>query len=199
MHRWLPILLLTATAHPAVAQRTVRFTIGATRSGDLVHDAVLDQSRLQLAVAPTATVGLALPINAASSYRVVLEAALGSSKLSASDANGGPTDLGRVTTIGTSATLDGRIDGPLRWQAGVGVLFYRPAISQGVFLAGGTSRYMVTGGLSWSHPLASRLDLLLLGRYAFHEFRTATLVSRGYSSYQSVHRIGLQVGLERRF
>ncbi len=193
------MILAVTILHPAGAQRTVRVALGLTRSGDLAHDATLDNTTLKLALAPSATIGLALPINAAGTYRVVFESSYGSSKMSVSDSTGAASDLGSVATITTSAMLDGRLRGALRWQAGAGILFYRPATHSGVFLEGGVHRYLVSGGVSWTHPLTPDLNVLVLGRYSFHEFITPILVSRGYSSYQSVHRFGVHVGIERRF
>lgn len=199
MRRWLPLILVVAVLHPAGAQRTVRLALGVTRSGDLVHDATLDNTVLKLALAPSATIGVALPINAAKTYRVLVEASYGSSKMSAADSTGGTSDLGSVATITTTAMVDGRVRGALRWQAGAGVLFYRPADQSGIFLQGAVHRYLVSGGMSWTHPLTPDLSVLVLGRYSFQEFITPILVARGYSSYRSVHRFGMHVGVERRF
>ena len=199
MRRWLPLILAVVAIHPAGAQRAVRLALGVTRSGDLAHDVTLDNTVLKLALAPGATIGVALPFTSPGTYRVVLEASYGTSKLSVTDSTGGASDLGSVATITTSAMLDGRVRGALRWQAGAGILFYRPAEHSGVFLAGALHRYLLSGGVSWTHPLTPDLSLLVLGRYSFQEFITPTLVARGYSSYQSVHRLGLHAGLERRF
>ena len=199
MRHWLPWILGLTLLHPAGAQRTMRLALGVTRSTDLARDAVLDNTALKLGLAPSATVGLAFPINAAGTYRLVMEAAYGTSKMTATDSTGGTSDLGSVATITVRAMLDGRVRGALRWQAGAGILFYRPASRSGVFLNGAPHRYLVTGGMSWTHPLTADLNLLLLGRYSFQEFITPILVTRGYSSYQSVHRLGLHVGVERRF
>ncbi len=199
MRRWLPIVLAMILVVPATAQRTVRLTLGMTGSTDLVQDAMLDNTVLKLALAPSATVGLALPVNAAKTFRLILEAGYGAATLTATDSNASSSDLGSVATITARAMLDGRVHGTLRWQAGAGLLFYRPATPGGVFLDGAVHRYLVTGGMSWTHPLAPGLDLLVLGRYGFQEFTTPILIARGYSSYQSVHRLGLHVGLERSF
>ena len=199
MRPWLPVILGLTLLHPAGAQRTVRLTLGATRSSDLAHDAILDNTVLKLAVAPSATIGVAVPINAAGSYRLVMEAAYGTSKMTAGDSNGGTSDLGSLATITTRAMVDGHLRGAVRWQVGAGMLFYRPANHSGVFLEGPTHRYLATAGMSWSRPITRGLDLLVLGRYSFQEFITPILVTRGYSSYQTVHRLGLHVGVERRF
>lgn len=193
------MILAVAAIHPAGAQRTVRLALGVTRSSDLAHDATLDNTVLKLGLAPGATIGLGVPINSAGTYRVVLEASYGSSKMSVSDSTGSASELGSVATITTSAMLDGRVRGALRWQAGAGILFYRPAEHGGVFLEGGVRRYLLSGGMSWSRPLTPDLSLLVLGRYSFQEFITPTLVARGYSSYQTVHRLGIHAGIERRF
>lgn len=199
MRRWLPILLAMTLVRPATAQRTVRLTLGVTGSTDLVSDAVLDNTALKLAPAPGVTIGLAVPINTASTYRLVIEAGYGASTMTAKDSYANSSDLGSVATITTSAMLDGPVRGTLRWQAGAGLLFYRPATRGGVFLEGTVHRYLIAGGMSWTHPLAADLNLLVLGRYSFQEFTTPILVARGYSSYQSVHRLGIHVGLERSF
>jgi hypothetical protein len=199
MQRWLLLILVVATAQPALAQRTIRLAAGVTRSGDLAHDAVLDNTVLSLGLAPTVTVGVAMPITTHGSLRGLFEASYATSRLAATDATVSKDPLGRVATLSTSAMLDGPVSGALRWQAGVGVLFYLPTEHAGVFLDGAAHRYLVGGGLSWTHPLTSSINLLALGRYSFHEFTTPVLVSRGYSSYQSVHRFGVQLGVERRF
>ncbi len=199
MRSWFPLLLAVTAAHPASAQRTVRLALGGTWSSDLARDAVLDNTVLTLGVAPGGTVGVAVPITPNGSYRLVIEAGYSTSTLSASSDAGNAGNLSRVATISTVAMLDGAIHGALRWQAGGGLLFYRPAEKQGVFLDGGVRRYQLAGGMSWTHPLTPVLSLLILGRYSFHEFITPVLGARGYSSYQSIHRAGLQVGVERRF
>lgn len=199
MRPWLSVILGLTFLHPAGAQRTVRLALGATWTSDLTHDAILDNTVLKLAVAPSATVGVAFPVNAAGTYRLVMEAGYGTSKMTASDSTGGTSDLGSVATITTTAMVDGHLRGALRWQAGAGILFYRPASHSGVFLEGPVHRYVATGGLSWTRPITPDLNLLVLGRYSFQEFITPILVARGYSSYQTVHRLGLHLGVERRF
>lgn len=199
MRLWPLLVLVIAMAHPVAAQRTVRVALGGTWSSDLARDAVLDNTVLKLAVAPGGLLGVAIPITPNGGYRLLIEAGYASASLSASSDAGNAGDLGRVATISTVAMLDGAIHGALRWQAGGGLLFYRPASKAGVFLDGGLRRYQVAGGMSWNHPITPSLSVLILGRYSFHEFITPILVSRGYSSYQSVHRAGLQVGVERRF
>lgn len=198
MRHWLPWILGLTLLHPAGAQRTVRLALGMTRSGDLAHDATLDNTVLKLALAPGATIGLGLPINSAGTYRLIIEGTYGTSAMSATDSTGGSSDLGSVATITTSAMLDGQVRGALRWQAGAGILLYRPAEHRGVFLEGAVHRYLLSAGMSWSHPLTPDLSVLVLGRYSFQEFITPTLVARGYSSYQSVHRLGVHLGVERR-
>lgn len=202
--RWLgglaALLLLGTSVVPARAQVTGRLALGASKSTRLLRDNVLDNTELTLGVAPTATAGLAFPLSRTGPYRVVFEGSYSRATLSVTDDSmTGRVELQKVGLIGVGMMLDGPLGRGLRWQAGAGVLWYRPSERQGVFAANAPTRYQLTGGLSWARPIRGPLSLLAMARYSFHEFTTASLVDRGYSSTEGIHRLGLQLGLERRF
>ncbi len=88
--------------------------------------------------------------------------------------------------------------GALRWQVGGGAIFYQPSENQGVFLDGPTQRWLLAGGIVFSHPLSGHLKLIVSGRVDAHSFTTdVTRCARLLAGSQGVQRFGLRVGLEK--
>jgi hypothetical protein len=94
---------------------------------------------------------------------------------------------------------EGPLVGQLRWQVGGGAIFYQPSANQGVFLDGPVQRWMVAGGLTWTHRLSPQMRLLVQGRVDSHTFTTDVLIARDYAGSQGVRRVGLHFGVERIF
>jgi hypothetical protein len=188
---------LVALVTPGVSQTAVRVNVGATAWSPLVNDYLGGDITLQPAVAPTLSIAVAHPVG--QGYRMALEGQFGTSTLEVED-RGVTDDLGTLRTLGLVVLMDGPIAAtPLRWEAGAGALFYRPAIPQGVFLDGGMTRWQLVAGVSWSKRVATELDLVVAARYDYSTFTTSHLIALGYSASTAVHRAGLHVGLERTF
>ena len=85
----------------------------------------------------------------------------------------------------------------MRWRAGVGLLRYWPANEQGIFLRGGSTRFLVGAGVDYRRPVFPRWDLMASLRYDFHRFTTDELAARGFSGTQGVQRLSLTLGLGR--
>ncbi len=190
----LPALLCLAS--PAGAQAFVRVSGGATGSTDFVKDFIVHPIGARQSIAPTGAlmVGWQLP----GEYRIAVEARYARGTWEVDD-GGVSDDLGTLATLGLAVVADGPIRGALRWEAAAGQLRYMPEQELGLFADGGPSRWMLGGGASWSRPASATLNLVLGLRYEFHGFSTAALESAGYTRSQTVHRVGLTLGLERSF
>ncbi len=198
MRSFLTALVISVSASPLAAQAAVQLTAGLTSSGALVTDGVLGKT-LQPAIAPTIGLAIAIPTGKGG-YRVLFEAHYASSSLQVTDVDSKTTsDYGSLATIDALLMAEGPLVGQLRWQVGGGAIFYRPSASQGVFLDGPVQRWLVAGGLTWTHQLAPTMRLLVQGRVDSHTFTTDALIARSYAGSQGVRRGGLQVGVERIF
>lgn len=192
------LLGAVACAAPLAGQATVQLSAGATYSTALVDDGVLS-TKLRPAIAPTAALDVAYPTGKGP-YRVLAEVTYARSPLDVINTLGTSTDgqLPAVATVTTLLLAEGPLHGFFRWQAGGGAVFYLPTVNEGVFQNGGVHRWMLAAGLVWSHPLTETMKLQVIGRVDNHAFTTSGLRARGYAGSQSVQRLGLRVGIERR-
>lgn len=200
--RWMRSLLVAVAigvgAAPLAAQTSGQLSLGLTASGALVTDGVL-RVTLRPTIAPTIGIAFAIPTGKGP-YRALIEAHYARSSLHANDMDFGTTDnIGSLTTIDALIMAEGPVTGALRWQAGGGAIFYRPAENQGVFLDGPTRRWLLAGGVVWTHPLSPGMRLVVTGRVDSHTFTTDILQARNYAGTQGVQRFGLHVGVERIF
>lgn len=193
----LPVLAVLTIDGEVSAQTSARVTAGVTRGTSLVQDDLGGRISVGTGLPPTITLAIAHPIGA--EYRVLVEGRLGRGHVNVDD-DGDRSDLESLTTVSAMILVDGPFVGPFRWEVGAGVVSYRPADGRGVFLEGGPSPWLLGAGLSWSRPIGGNgLRMLANMRYDFHQFQTSQLESRGYSQYRTVHRVGLGIGIERRF
>jgi hypothetical protein len=178
----------------AAAQLDYYGRAGATFSTALVKDRIIDEIEIKPELAPTLAFGAALPI--APRYRAGLEAAFTTGGYSSEEA-GVESDLGTLRTGSLILALDGPVTSTLRWRAGVGLLGYFPSEERGIFLSGGTTRFLAGAGLDYRYPVMTRWDLMASLRYDFHRFTTNELQARGFSQHQGVQRISASIGLAR--
>jgi hypothetical protein len=129
-------------------------------------------------------------------YGAGLEATVTSSGFHSTE-SGSQTDLGTLRTGSIMLGLDGPVWHQVRWRAGAGLLRYWPAEKSGIFLRGGTTRFLVGAGLDYRRPVFPRWELMISLRYDFHRFTTDELVVRGFSGTQGVQRVSASVGLAR--
>lgn len=191
------LLAIAAWTAPLAGQATVRLTAGASYSSVLIDDGVLS-TKLRLAIAPTVGLGVSYPTGKGP-YRVLAEVSYARSPLNVITTDNVSHDqLAAVATVTTLVLAEGAVQGALRWQVGGGAVFYRPTERQGVFQNGGTRRWVIAAGLAWTHPLTAAMDLLITVRLDSHSFSTDVLRARGYGSGQSVQRVGLLFGVNRR-
>ncbi len=188
------LALLVFRVAPAAAQIEYYATLGASYSTPLVKDEIFVPIETQQGIAPTLTLGAALP--AGPRYSVGLELALGTGSFDA-ESNGSSTDLGTVRTATITAGLNGPVLAGLRWRAGGGLVSYLPSEDQGIFLRGGPTQLLAAFGVEYRVPWRGRWTILTAARYDFHRFTTEELESRGFSRSQEVHRVALSLGLLR--
>lgn len=189
-----PALLLMA---PGVsAQAVLRVSAGVTGSTDFVKDFIAHPVNSRQSVAPTGAIMVGWQL--ASGYRIGVEGRYARGTWRVSD-DAITDDLGTLATLGLSMVAVGPMGRSLHWEAAVGSLRYLPEQEIGLFAEGGPSRWMLGGGIGWSRPASTALDLVAGVRYEFHGFSTTALEAAGYSRSQTVHRIGLTLGVERRF
>jgi hypothetical protein len=188
------LFVLPASASLLQAQTDYYAGLGLTLGTALVQDRIVEGIEVRQGLAPTLTLGAGLPITPR--YRAGLEAALTSSGYHSKE-NGGETDLGTLRTGSIILGLDGPIVSTVRWRAGVGLLTYWPSEEQGIFLRGGTTRFLAGAGVDYRRPIMSKWDLMASLRYDFHRFTTGELRARGFGQDQGVQRISAWLGLAR--
>jgi hypothetical protein len=190
------VLLLCGINAGQAAQAQTDFyaRLGLTGATKLLRDDILQEITVRQALAPTLAVGVAVPFTPL--YRMGLEATVTSSGYHSSESST-ETDLGTLRTGSLMLGLDGPVWRQFRWRAGLGLLKYFPADDTGIFLQGGSTRFLVGAGLDYRRPVMNSWDLSAALRYDFHRFTTDDLVARGFSGTQGVQRVSLTLGLAR--
>lgn len=189
-------LALAALSAPLGAQVTMRATVGGTVSTTLIDDNFL-LTKEKLTPAPTVDVAVTLPTG--HGYRVLFEADMRHADIEA--ASSFPVATGN-DRIGSVTTIDGLILGEgdlwrhFRWQAGGGIVWFRPSEDEGIFQDGSTTSWVLTAGILWSRPLTHTWNVLAGGRIDHQNFTTGALEDRGYIGGQSLIRFALTAGLE---
>jgi hypothetical protein len=187
-------VLTTAGLSAAEAQTDFYARVGLTGATKLLKDDILQQIEVRQSLAPTLALGVAFPFTPL--YGAGLEATVTSSGFHSTE-SGSQTDLGTLRTGSIMLGLDGPVWHQVRWRAGAGLLRYWPAEKSGIFLRGGTTRFLVGAGLDYRRPVFPRWELMMSLRYDFHRFTTDELVARGFSGTQGVQRVSASVGLAR--
>jgi hypothetical protein len=189
------LIALPTTALPVLQAQTDYYArLGATYATNLLRDAVVREIHVRQSVAPTLALGASLPITPV--YRAGLEATLTSSGYHSTDGVT-ETDLGTLRTGSVLLNLEGPVWRRASWRAGMGLIRYFPAEDSGIFLQGGTTRFLVGAGLDYRPPLSKRWEFMVSLRYDFHRFTTEELTSRGFTGHQGVQRISASVGVAR--
>lgn len=189
------LTVLSFAAVPALrAQATYYGRLGATFATPLIRDVIIDEIVVRQSLAPTLVLGASLPI--APLYRAGLEAMLTSSGYHSSE-GGTAVGLGTLRTASAILGLDGPIASDFRWRAGAGLISYWPTEDRGIFLRGGTTRFLAGVGADYRRAVMSQWDLMVSLRYDFHRFSTDELEARGFNQSQGVQRVSLTLGLAR--
>jgi hypothetical protein len=176
------------------AQTEYYARLGATYATNLLRDVIFREIHVRQSVAPTLALGASLPITPV--YRAGLEATLTSGGYHSSEGNV-RTDLGTLRTGSLLLDLEGPIWRRGGWRAGLGLIRYFPADKRGIFLQGGTTRFLAGAGFDYRPALSAKWDFMVSLRYDFHRFTTAELASRGFTGHQGVQRISASVGIAR--
>jgi hypothetical protein len=188
------LVVLTTASVSAAAQADFYGRLGVTFATPLLKDDIIQEIEVQQGLAPTLALGVSLPFTPR--YSASLEAGVASSGFHSTE-NGSETDLGTLRTGSIILGLEGPVWQRVRWRAGVGLLSYWPSDDQGIFLQGGTTRFLVGAGLDYRYAVMSHWDLMASLRYDFHRFTTDELVARGFSGTQGVQRVSASLGLAR--
>ena len=194
------VLLTLLCIWPAVgvsiarAQTDYYARLGVTFATDLVTDNIVQDIVTQQSLAPTLAFGVSFPI--APTYSAGLETAFSTSGYHSTEADQ-DTDLGTLATGSVLLNLEGPIQHRTSWRVGLGLISYLPAEDSGIFLGGGTTRFLAGAGLDYRPPLLTHWDLMVSLRYDFHRFSTQELDARGFTGNQGVQRVSLSLGLAR--
>lgn len=189
------LVVLTAAGRSAAEAQTDFYArLGLTAATKLLRDDILQEIEVRQSLAPTLVLGVAVPFTPV--YRAGLEATLTSSGFHSTEMRS-ETDLGTLRTGSIMLGIEGPIWRTVRWRVGTGLLMYWPAEDRGIFLRGGTTRFLVGAGLDYRHAAFPRWDLMMSLRYDFHRFTTDELVARGFSGTQGVQRVSASIGLAR--
>lgn len=188
--------LIIAPAGSSLLQGQVDYNarLGVTWATPLLRDNIIDEIEVRQKLAPTLVLGASLPI--APLYQAGLELALATSGYRVEEA-GTSGDLGTLRTGSVTLGLHGPVAAGLRWRAGVGLLGYWPAEERGIFLRGGTTKFLAGAGIDYRRPILPQWEMMVALRYDFHRFTTEELEARGFSQSQGVQRIAASIGLAR--
>jgi hypothetical protein len=179
---------------PAEAQADYYARLGLTFATRLVTDNIVQDITTRQSLAPTLVVGASLPISPA--YSAGLEATLTSSGYHSSEA-GVESDLGTLRTGSLLVGLSGPVWRRISWRAGAGLIRYMPAEDSGIFLRGGSTRFLAGAGFDYRPRLLTNWDLMVSLRYDFHRFTTDELAARSFTGSQGVQRLSASIGLAR--
>jgi hypothetical protein len=188
------LIALPAAVSTGQAQSDYYARLGLTGSTRLVEDLLFQEIEVRPSLAPTLVVGAALPFTR--DYRAGLEATLTTSGYHARELET-DSDLGTLRTLALVLGIEGPVAGRLSWRGGVGLIRYWPIEEEGIFLQGGTTRFLIGGGIDFRPPVMRQWDLMMSLRYDFHRFTTEELEARGFSGSQGVQRISASIGLAR--
>jgi hypothetical protein len=196
MRTLLVLLIVLPTAGLPVLQAQADYyaRLGATYATNLLRDVIFQEIHVRQSVAPTLALGASLPFTPV--YRAGLEATLTSSGYHSTDGVT-RTDLGTLRTGSVLLDLEGPVWRRASWRAGLGLIRYFPAEDSGIFLQGGTTRFLAGAGLDYRPPLSKRWEFMVSLRYDFHRFTTGELTTRGFTGHQGVQRISASVGVAR--
>jgi hypothetical protein len=190
-------LLLPARAPGLAAQTEYYARLGAVGASNLLRDViVISEITVRQSIAPMLALGGSIPVGP-TGYRAAIEGTFATGKYHSSE-NGAETDLGTLRTGTLVAGVQGPITSQIRWRAGLGAIHYWPADKEGIFLSGGTTRFLVGAGLDYRRPVLPAWDLMGSVGYDFHRFTTEELRTEGFAQNQSVSRIAVSIGLARR-
>jgi hypothetical protein len=188
------LIALPAAVSTGHAQTDYYARLGLTGSTKLSRDRIIQEIEVRSSLAPTLVLGAALPF--APSYRAGLEATLTTSGYQVRELDT-DADLGTLRTASLVLGVDGPIAGRLGWRGGVGLIGYFPTEEQGMFQRGGSTRFLIGGGIDFRPPLMRRWDLMMSLRYDFHRLTTEELTARRFTGSQGVQRISASIGLAR--
>ena len=187
-------LVLPARSAELRAQTDYYARVGAIGATNLLRDEIVTEITVRQSIAPMVALGASLPIGPG--FRAGVEAMLASGSYHSSE-DGVNTDLGTLRTGTVMANLEGPVWGQVRWRAGLGALFYWPSEETGMFLQGGTTRWVAGAGADYRRPALAKWDVMASLRYDYHRFITDELALRDFSQTQAVSRISLSLGLAR--
>lgn len=188
------MILPTSGVAALPAQVDYSARLGLTIATKLLRDVVIEQVEVRQSLAPTLALGASLPI--APLYRAGLEATLTTSGYHSSEGNT-ETDLGTLRTGSVVLGLDGPIWRRVRWRAGAGLIRYWPTEDSGIFLRGGSTRFLAGGGVDFRPAVSAKWELMVSLRYDWHRFTTEELQARGFNGSQAVQRVSATIGLAR--
>src|SRR3954466_5208884 len=158
MRAFLALLVVWPSLGVSVAQGQADYyaRLGLTFATKLVIDNIVQDIETKQSLAPTLALGASLPISP--SYSAGLEATLTTSGLHSSEANQ-ETDLGTVRTGSIVLGLEGPVAPHVSWRAGLGLIQYWPAEDSGIFLMGGTTRFLAGAGIDYRPAVMTNWDL----------------------------------------
>jgi hypothetical protein len=196
MRTMLALLSLMVAARVSVVQSQVDYygRLGITVATRLLRDDVIEEVDTRQNPGPTLALGASLPI--APTFTAGLEATITSSSYYSREQDV-KTNLGTIRTGTVLLNLAGPIIPRVNWRAGAGLIRYWPADQEGIFLRGGTTRFLAGAGVDYRPRLLTSWDLMLSLRYDFHRFTTDELEARRFSGSQGVQRLSATVGLAR--
>lgn len=187
-------ILLGVTLSPLHAQGRYALSLGGLWSSPLVHDRIEGPLRLQPNLAPTLSLAAAWPISRTLRAGPELSLASGGLRLKES---GGNSDAGTLRSLTVRVGVEGPLTSGLWWRLDAGLVKYLPAEDAGVFKLGAPRRWLVGLGAEYRRRLNTKWQWFAGLRYDYHTFTTDELLFRGFRGTQSVHRVGLSIGLAR--
>jgi len=179
-------------AAPLPAQVGVRISLGLRYSSDLVRDSIVTPFDVRPALAPAASVALALPLEKGWTALATLDGSR--STLHRVDATGSVA-LQQLTTLAFTVGFERPIIPRLSGEVGLGGVRYSPSAETGVFKDGNPSiAGLVLVQVNYAPPLPGPFRRCALSlRYDLHQFITTALRAEGFQDSRAVHRFTLGV------
>ncbi|HET8713450.1 MAG TPA: hypothetical protein VFM23_07185 [Gemmatimonadales bacterium] len=184
------LLAVGPSGHPAVAQVSVRLSLGARYSTALVKDSIVVPVELRPNVAPAISLSVRDELRGPWTADATLEISPTGLKRSES---GTRADAGSFTAIAFTLGLRRELHAGLAARLGAGGLVYS-ASQSGVFQRGSGGVLPLLGlGASYAPSFGARHRLELALNYDLHRFITPSLRTTGFPRPRPVHRIALTV------
>lgn len=184
------LLAVGPSGRPAVAQVSVRLSLGARYSTILVHDSIEVPIDLRPAIAPALQLSVRDALRGPWAADATLD--LSPAKLKREE-SGTSREVGSFTAIALTVGIRREMNAGLAGRVGIGGLVYASDGSSVFQRGNGGVLPIVALALTYAPPAGARHRLEVGLHYDVHRFITPALRTVGFARLRPVHRIALTV------